>query len=405
VKKTAKYRISQNISILNPEEFMDEQTPQQYQHGHFVLLDQGRDKSFLINETVKYFIDKFSLPKTRTEVLQEIALDVKTDVPAIRKQCASFFSFLCRKKIVVPEDWTEPAVQDEPFYKVGEIIGSFMVLEILSSRKYVDIYLVGEENQLYVIKLLNPQKFSKKNKYEEELLVLKHEYDMLQKVKHIPFMCQAFSFQENAPPGAYIQLEYIKGDSLGQYLQQSQDLNETACYAIMGQMIQTFALLHENNLIHGDIHPANILVREDHSLKVIDLGLSMPQDVDQQEVIKFGGVHCYMPPERINLSSVHKFSKEPDLYSDVYQIGLILYYILYLKEPFTGYIWEELSENIKSNKIIFPEYSFRHFKVPEQLTVLIRKCTIKTRAKRYPSAAAVWNDFQTTMLNTQVATT
>jgi serine/threonine-protein kinase len=169
-------------------------------------------------------------------------------------------------------------------------------------------------------------------------------------------------------------------------------------------VLQTFAGLHESKLIHGDIHPANIMVREDNSIKVIDLGLSLPVDVDRMEVVKFGGVIYYMPPERINISSVNKFSKEPDFYSDVYQIGLILYLILYQQDPFNGFIWEELSKSIKGNKILFPELSCQGFKVPGPLIKIIRKCTIKTRSRRYPSAAAVLEDFQRKILPTDVAT-
>jgi tRNA A-37 threonylcarbamoyl transferase component Bud32 len=405
-EKMIRYRLSKNFCILDPAAFSGADTPAQYQQGYYVLSDENRDKSFLINDTIKYFIDKFSLPKTQAEVLQEVALDVKTDIQVIRRKCSSFLTFLRQRKIVVPEDWVEAEIPRQALFQPGDFIGDLCVSELIADKKYVDIYLVRDpaDDQPYVIKLLNCRKFKHKRKYLEEELALRHEYEMLQKVKHIPFICQAYGLEAEAKPGAYLKLEYIRGRSLSRHLRQAENLDQAACYAIIHNMLQTFSMLHESKLIHGDIHPANIMVKEDNSIKVIDLGLSLPVDVDRLEVVNFGGVIYYMPPERINISSFNKFSKKPDYYSDVYQIGLIMYFILYRREPFSGFIWEELSANIKGNKITFPERSCQDFPVPGQLIKIIKKSTIKTRGRRYPSATAVLKDFQRKILKTQVAT-
>ncbi|WP_158267600.1 serine/threonine protein kinase [Adhaeribacter arboris] len=402
-----KYRLANSISIINPADSPeDSDLPVEYQHGNYILMDDAREKEFLINETVKYFIDKFNSPKTQAEVLQEVALDVQSDVKQIEKKCTAFFKFLCKRKIVVPEDWEEPIASSEPYFKIGDAMGDWQISEIIADKKYMDIYLALHKTKLIqcVIKLLNVRKIADEGRYSDELLDLKHEYSMLQRCQHIPFIGQAYAFSESDPEGAYIVLEYIKGKPLSKFLKQTENITESDCYSISKDILQGFALLHETNLIHGDIHPSNIMVDEDRNVKIIDLGLSIEVNIEQDELVKFGGVIYYMPPERINISSVTKFSREPDFYSDVYQLGLILYYIFYRKEPFDGFIWEELSTNIKKSTVEYPTLSFLNFPVPAKIIQIIAKCLQKKPIKRYANAAALLNDFKKVVFETPAFT-
>ncbi|MGV3503277.1 MAG: serine/threonine protein kinase [Adhaeribacter sp.] len=401
-----KYRLSKSISISHPNEDCQGEVPLQFQEGHFVLIDEFREKEFLINETIKYFIEKFTLPKTQAEVLQEVAFDLKSEATQIERKCVSFLNLLRRKKIIVPEYYEEKKLERQMALKPGDELGDYRIEASISNKKCIDIYLARDKNtqKQYAIKLLNRGKIGRKKHYLEELSTLKHEYHMLQKARHIPGVCQAFEMHADEEKNAYIRLEYISGKPLGRFLKQQEKLDLVLTLHLMRQIVGAFAGLHACQVIHGDVHPSNILVNEDLSIKVIDLGLSLPEVSEANEMVRFGGVIYYMPPERINISSNHKFSREPDFLSDVYQIGLILYYLLYRQEPFAGFIWEELSGNIKKNKIDFPALSFQGFPVPEGLIQIIRRCTAKNQNNRYPTAAAVLADLQKFALTAPAAT-
>ncbi|MDQ3844013.1 MAG: protein kinase, partial [Bacteroidota bacterium] len=130
----------------------------------------------------------------------------------------------------------------------------------------------------------------------------------------------------------------------------------------------------------------------------IDLGLSRTTEKDKNKVLKFGGVDYYMPPERINISSAKKYTTEPDLYSDVYQIGLLIYLVLYNDLPFGGFIWEELAQSIKEDAVVYPELSFLNYPVSRELITLMEKCLRKNPEERYPSATEILEDFRKFML-------
>ena len=400
-----KYILSQRISIECSADYQDANIPLKYRQDYYILTDQIKDREYLINQTIKYFLDKFSSPKTLAEVIQEIAREIHCDNKKIKKQCADFFKFLRHRKMVVPESQTEHPESNLPLFKAGDCVDDLCISEVISSKKSVDIYRAVHKttHEPYVIKLLNPNKVSDQKKYEEELLDLKHEFNMLQKIRHIPLMCQAYSFHTIDNQYTYILLENIQGKSISRFLKQTADLTDFDFYSIIEDILRAFSCLHESNIVHGDIHPSNILVCEDKSVKIIDLGLSLDTNVEKDEMVKMGGVLFYMPPERINISSVDKFSKEPDYHSDVYQLGLILYFIFYRKEPFEGFIWEELSENIKKSEVTYPELSFLNRAVHDQVIRIIQKCISKKPAKRYADATALLEDFNELVFKKEVS--
>lgn len=153
--------------------------------------------------------------------------------------------------------------------------------------------------------------------------------------------------------------------------------------------------MHESKLIHGDIHSSNILITEDNCVKIIDMGLTVNvEEIEKNELVKFGGVIFFMPPERINITTVNKYSKQPDLCSDVYQIGLLIYLVLYKKKPFNGFIWEELADNIKNRNPTFSDNSFLNYEIPEGIINLVKKCLAKNPADRFRNAAEILEDFE-----------
>ncbi len=389
-----KYKLSKNVNIDSID--VDDNTPPAFRNGYYILADENRRKDFLINETIKLFLDKFSTPKTEADILKELEAETQNVSKEMEETCSTFFQFLCKKKILVPEDKEELPANKKPLYKQGDCINDLNILELLSNKRNVDIYKACDKTTgtTCVIKLLNRDKIGNDHTYQKELSNIEREYILLQNVKHIPSISKAYTFNKDEENFAYITLEYIDGTPLGHFLAETASiLNKADCLNIIEEILTAFSLLHQSDLIHGDIHPSNILVLKDKTAKIIDLGLSLNTQVENNEVVKFGGINFYMPPERINTTSVKKYMKEPDLFSDVYQIGVIIYLILYNTTPFKGFIWEELSHNIKTADAVFPEVSFLQYPVPLQLIDIVKKCISKNPSKRYADATEIFADY------------
>lgn len=389
-----KYKISKNI-ILEGIDVFYEETPSQYKEGFFILRDGAKKRSYLVNETVCFFINKFSQPKTQEDVIQEIKTELQSTSKAIEETCHPFFEFLLQRKILVPENKEERTFTSTNFYKEGDRINRWTVLELISNKRNIDIYTVFEKgtDPVYIIKLLNTAKIGSATAYSKELRDLEREYYLLEKAKAIPAVSRPIAFEKDASQNSYIVLEYIEGKGLSRFFNSREGLKPDFP-ALIENTLAAFASLHQNNLIHGDIHPSNVMVNTNNTVRIIDLGFSRDAETEKNEVLKFGGVNFYMPPERINLTSAKKFSKEPDLYSDVYQIGLLVYLGLYNTLPFKGFIWEELAQNIKQGNVVYSDITFWNDPVPDKLIGIMQKCLNTDPGKRYKNACEILEEFK-----------
>ena len=73
----------------------------------------------------------------------------------------------------------------------------------------------------------------------------------------------------------YMVMEYVRGCTLKQYIQQHAPLPVQEALRMMDQLTGAIAHAHQNGVIHRDIKPQNILVAEDGTLKITDFGIAV----------------------------------------------------------------------------------------------------------------------------------
>ncbi len=126
----------------------------------------------------------------------------------------------------------------------------------------------------------------------------------------------------------YIVMEYIEGITLKEYIDEKHILpwREAAGYAI--QIAKGLEQAHKNAIIHRDVKPHNIIMKNDGVLKVTDFGIAR------------ANVQATMTCEDSAIGSVHYISPEQarggytDERSDIYSLGVVLYEMLTGVVPF-----------------------------------------------------------------------
>ena len=96
----------------------------------------------------------------------------------------------------------------------------------------------------------------------------------------------------------YLIMEYVKGMDLGKYLQANGPLNEDMTIHFFTMILNTIADLHQQNILHLDIKPSNIMVTEGLDIKILDLGISAMVS-EGENLKKKCGSPSFMAPEQI----------------------------------------------------------------------------------------------------------
>lgn len=172
-----------------------------------------------------------------------------------------------------------------------------------------------------------------------------------------------------------IVMEYLGGDNLLKYitLKKYYNFGEKEMAIILRQLLKALSFCHSKGIVHRDIKPENILFAKngDYStLKLIDFGLAT--NVVKKEKKSVGSPY-YMSPEIIK----GKFGPKTDLWS----VGVMLFYMLVGKFPFEGESHAELFANIQNNK--YDEISLKKARCSADAKNLVDKLLVKNEKKRY----------------------
>jgi len=184
----------------------------------------------------------------------------------------------------------------------------------------------------------------------------------------------------------YIVMEYIQGETLKEYIQRNKKLPVEEAVSIALQICEALDHAHQNNLIHCDIKPHNILMGKGGRVKVTDFGIAraVTSATLTQTGTIIGSVH-YISPEQAKggLASVH---------SDIYSLGVVLYEMLTGDVPFSGespiaIALKHLQEEIVPPAQLNPD-------IPPMLEAVILKAVAKEPAKRYPAITSMMHDLE-----------
>ena len=104
-----------------------------------------------------------------------------------------------------------------------------------------------------------------------------------------------FALHEEQP---YLAMEFVRGRSLRQLLDDAPVMEVPDAIAIITQVLDALTAAHEQGVIHRDIKPGNIMLTAEHRVKVGDFGISTLMNVETTTVFSTIGTPSYMSPEQ-----------------------------------------------------------------------------------------------------------
>ncbi len=192
-----------------------------------------------------------------------------------------------------------------------------------------------------------------------------------------PYVAQCYSAEchEGMP---YLVMEYVRGPSLAQRLEDGPPLGVVESLELVGHLAEGLAAVHACGLLHRDVKPANILLGEDGRPRLVDFGLALA--VGSDALRQLSGTLPYMAPEQAR-GEVERI----DARTDVFGLGAVLYHLLTGRPPYLPGDGANLIEVVRAGRIV--PVGERNARLPRGVRALGNRCLEPDPARRFASAA------------------
>jgi hypothetical protein len=266
---------------------------------------------------------------------------------------------------------TPPPIS-HPGTLTGKNVSGYQVLDLLGRGGMGEVYKAFQDGQLTAIKFL-PHELAQN---PDSRLRFEREAHVLGRLNHRNIV-KLFNYCEEEQP--YMVIEYIAGYDLKAHLHRNTYLTPEDTQELMLQLASALTYTHQQQVIHRDLKPDNVMLRfdgdpENPDVVLMDFGIAKDLDNPQHEEGVIGTIE-YMSPEQI-------LEREIDERVDVYSLGVMCYELLTGELPFKG----------RSDQLVFahlyqppPDPSTIRADIPQAMSNALMRALTKDPEDRYAS--------------------
>jgi eukaryotic-like serine/threonine-protein kinase len=209
----------------------------------------------------------------------------------------------------------------------------------------------------------------------EQIALLRWEYLVGHTVRD-PRIIEVYDFGTDRGT-TYLSMEWLPSPNLKQRMNAGVEKIYYLYTAIIEEAAQALDHFHKRGWVHRDIKPDNFLVTDEAKVKLIDFALARRRRPRIMKLLalrgKVQGTRSYMSPEQIR-------GQLPDIRSDIYSFGCLLYEMMADKPPFTGVSSDDLLN--KHLHAAPPAMEAANQNASPEFATLVRKMMAKEISKR-----------------------
>ena len=267
--------------------------------------------------------------------------------------------------------------------ELKDLLSKYEVQEKIGEGGMGIVYRANQKsmNRIVALKILSP-KYSSRPRFVEQFI---REARAAGQLNH-PNIIQVHDVgTENDIH--YFSMEYVDGPTCMQALREHGPFKTPEALEIIRQTARALEYAHGQRLIHQDIKPDNIMLGQNNTVKLADLGISKTFDEAESEEgpKRVMGTPHYMAPEAA-------LGKKIDHRVDIYSLGATLYHLLTGKTPYSG---TSATEVLKAHVMDpLPPIHDLAPDVPEPVCALVERMVAKKADDRYATATQVVEEVQ-----------
>lgn len=187
----------------------------------------------------------------------------------------------------------------------------------------------------------------------------------------------------------YIVMELVEGITLKKYIERKGRLTIKEATSIAIQVSAGLEVAHNNQIVHRDIKPQNIIISREGKVKVTDFGIAKATTSQTTTSTAMGSVH-YASPEQARGGYV-------DHRSDIYSLGIVLYEMVTGRVPFDGETAVAVAVKHLQEEMVPP--TTYNGEIPFSLAQIIRKCMEKSPDRRYQDIGDLLADLKQSLMD------
>ncbi|CAM5727860.1 Serine/threonine-protein kinase PknD [Streptomyces hirsutus] len=182
----------------------------------------------------------------------------------------------------------------------------------------------------------------------------------------------------------FLVMQYVDGADLGDHLAEHSPYPWQWAVSVAAQLCAALSAVHAVPIVHRDLKPRNVMVKQDGTVTVLDLGVASVMDSDTTRLTHTGspiGSPAYMAPEQAMGGAVGP-------YTDLYALGVLLHELLSGDVPFAG----STALGVLHRHLYEAPVPVRQVRqeVPEALEALVLRLLAKDPQHRPASAQEVY---------------